>query len=99
MVCTGNFVFKTIALRKSGTFTDENGKVIEYPSCYVLKVDELTNTGDINERKFKIDTNKEKLIEKLKELKAYDNVYLKFELTFYSSNVTVEIIDCSFDEF
>lgn len=97
MKCRGLFVFKTITFKKSGIFTNEEGKEIAYKSSYILKVDELGENGEINERKFKIPEDKITLINDLKSLETYTKIYLDFNVTLYTSTVSLEVIDVSTD--
>lgn len=93
MKCQGNFVFKSVNYRPSGTFKDDNGNDLKYPAAYILKVDELLENGEINERKFKIDENKTTLINELKDLDAYQKIILHFKVTIYTSRISLEIVD------
>lgn len=93
MICTGKFVYKSITLRAGGSFTDDKGNPINYPDAYILKVDEILDNGDINERKFKIDKNKTILVNRFKELKPYDDINLKFEITLFATKCGIEVID------
>ena len=92
MKCQGNFVFKTLSRRAGGTFKDDKGENIDYPSAYILKVDELMENGDINERKFKIDEKKTALINVLKEFETYQKITLYFNVTIYTSSVSLELV-------
>ena len=68
MECKGLFVFKSLILRPAGTFKDAEGKDIEYPASYILKVDQIEENDDVNERKFKVNTkDKESFFEKESE--------------------------------
>lgn len=97
MKCQGNFIFKTLTHRKAGVFKDSEGNEINYPSAYILKVDELMSNGDINERKFKIDDKETAIINGLKTLKAYQEIVINFEVTLYASRVTLDIVDIEYE--
>lgn len=97
MKCQGNFIFKTLTHRNAGVFKDSEGNEINYPSAYILKVDELMSNGDINERKFKIDDKETAIINGLKTLKAYQEIVINFEVTLYSSRVTLDIVDIEYE--
>lgn len=90
--CKGEFVFKSVEERAGGSFTDANGKIVKYDTAYVLKVDELTDSG-IFERKLKIDKANSVLLSKLKNLKAYDKVNLVLDVVLYGSQAKVVPID------
>lgn len=93
MKCQGNFVFKSLIHRPSGTFKNDNGEDVNYPAAYILKVDELLENGEINERKFKIDVNKTGLINDLRLLDVYQKIVLHFNVTIYTSRISLELID------
>lgn len=97
MKCQGNFKFKTLTHRNAGVFKDSEGNEINYPSAYILKVDELMSNGDINERKFKIDDKETAIINGLKTLKAYQEIVINFEVTLYASRVTLDIVDIEYE--
>lgn len=97
MKCNGNFVFKSITHKNAGSFTNDEGKEISYKASYVLKVDELCQNNEINERKFKISEDKTVLINTLKSLEPYTKISLEFNVTLYTSSVSLELIDVSTD--
>lgn len=97
MKCQGSFIFKTLTHRNAGVFKDSEGNEINYPSAYILKVDELMSNGDINERKFKIDDKETSIINSLKTLKAYQEIVIDFEVTLYTSRVTLDIVDIEYE--
>lgn len=97
MKCQGSFIFKTLTHRNAGVFKDSEGNEINYPSAYILKVDELMSNGDINERKFKIDDKETAIINGLKTLKAYQEIVINFEITLYTSRVTLDIVDIEYE--
>lgn len=92
MQTKGEFVFKCLDTRDGGEFTNSNGQVVKYDSCYVLKVDELSDKG-ISERKLKIDKNNTSLISKLKSLQAYDKITLICNVVLYGANAKIVPID------
>ena len=95
MECKGLFVFKSLILRPAGTFKDAEGKDIEYPASYILKVDQIEENDDVNERKFKVNTKDKELINKLSQFKIYDNIVLIFKITLYTSKMSMVLIDVS----
>ena len=97
MECKGLFVFKSLILRPAGTFKDAEGKDIEYPASYILKVDQIEENDDVNERKFKVNTKDKELINKLSQFKIYDNIVLIFKITLYTSKMSMSLIDVSDD--
>lgn len=97
MKCQGNFIFKTLTHRNAGVFKASEGAEINYPSAYILKVDEIMSNGDINERKFKIDDKKSSIINILKGLKPYQEIVIDFEITLYTSRVTLDVVEVEAD--
>lgn len=93
MKCKSIFVFKTLTLRNAGTFKNNDGVDVEYPAAYILKVDEILENGDINEHKFKIDTNKTVLVNTLKDLEPYQKIELTFDVKLFANSVGLDVID------
>lgn len=100
MKCQGKFIFKTLTHRKSGVFTNDKGEEFKYSSAYILKVDELGENGDINERKFKISEKSTDLIQFCKELEPYQQIILSFNIVLFNGQVllSVENISIADDE-
>lgn len=92
MKCTGNFIFKCLEKRESGTFTNEQGKSVNYNSSYCIKVDQIEE-GKINERKFKFSCNNKELADKFYKLQPYNSIKITFEVSLYASNCRVLPID------
>ena len=93
MRCQGNFVFKTLTHRQGGTFKNSEGNEVNYPSAYILKVDETLSNGEINEHKFKIDEKNTLLVNVLKDYKAYQELVLEFEVTLYTNRIGFEVVN------
>lgn len=91
MKCQGNFVFKTLTHRKGGTFKNAEGNEVNYPSAYILKVDEKVESGDINERKFKIDEKNTGLINTLKTIEEYQRIIIEFDITLFDGRVGIVV--------
>lgn len=100
MKCSGIFVFKSLSHKAGGEFKNEKGDVIKYDSSYSLKVDELMPNGDINERKFKVSEKQVQLINDLKGLEPYQKIELNFNLTIYTSRISLEVdsVNVDFEE-
>ena len=93
MKCKGNFVFKQLTHRNGGTFKNSDGTDINYPSAYILKADEVMDNGDINEHKFKIDEKNTILIERLKGYESYQKIIIEFNVTLFTSRISLEVAD------
>ncbi len=91
MKCNGNFVFKSFTHKDAGVFKNDKGEEIKYPSSYILKVDELMENGEINERKFKVSEKQVNLINDLKSLEAYQRIVLNFNVTIYITKIVIEV--------
>lgn len=98
MKCQGKFIFKTLTLRNGGTFKNDKGEEVQYPSAYILKVDEPMENGDINERKFKIAQDKTLLVNSLKTLEAYQKIIIDFKVSLFTAKVGLEIVDVSIND-
>lgn len=92
MVCIGEFIYKGVEKREGGTFTNDKGQNINYDASYLLKVDELTDSGAY-ERKLKISKDNTMLVDKLKAKKFYEKINLRCEIVFSNSNVRVIPVD------
>lgn len=97
MKCNGNFVFKSLTFRNAGIFKNSEGVDVNFPSAYILKVDEILESGDINERKFKINDTNTMLVNALKRLQPYQKIILDFNLTLYTNRITLEVENVSID--
>lgn len=97
MKCSGIFVFKSFSHKNGGEFTNEKGDIIKYPASYTLKVDELMDNGDINERKFKVSEKQVQLINDLKDLESYQKIELNFNLTIYATRISLEVDSVNID--
>lgn len=87
MKCQGKFKFKGIEKREGGSFTNAQGRQINYDESYSLKVDEETEKG-IFERNFKVKKDSD-LVDDLLLVKPYTNIILEFDITFYGRNISV----------
>lgn len=87
MKCTGDFKFKGLTKRGSGSFTASDGKVINYKESYILRVDEQVD-GRIYERQFKV-TIDSPLVAELMALELYDDIILDFDLKIYGNKISV----------
>lgn len=87
MKCTGDFKFKGLLKRDSGSFTSPDGEVINYKECYNLKVDELIENR-VYERQFKISIDSP-LVPELMALELYEDITIDFDLRFYGNNISV----------
>lgn len=87
MKCQGKFKFRGLSQKDGGTFTNSNGRVINYNSSYQLKLDETTDKG-VYERTFKIPLDSP-LIAQLAQKQMYDEIIMEFEIVFFGSNVRV----------
>ena len=99
MKCEGNFVFKSIEKREGGEFTNERGKSIKYEPTYRVVVDEILN-NKIIQRFFKFPCSNTTLFEKFKNLHAYDDIVLAFNVELYQSSVKLVPYDviCEHEE-
>lgn len=94
MKCKGNFKYKGIKKRDSGIFQNDKGEEIKYKECYLIKLDEVTESG-VYERTFKIATDSQ-LLNTLSQIQLYQDVLVEFEVQIFATtcrlipvNVTV----------
>lgn len=93
MQAIGDFIFKSLERKEGGSFENDKGQTINYNSSYSLKVDEIIEGSDVNERKLKVDEKNKVLIEKLKSKKLYEPIKLKCDVQFYGSVAKVIPVD------
>lgn len=72
-----NYIFKGIKEKKAGTFTNKEGKLINYNDTYKILVDELCE-GVAYTREFKL--KKEMALALSTLLKLYDNIVITFDI-------------------
>lgn len=94
MKATGEFVFKSFKERESGSFMTQDGELIEYKAAYILKFDEITNQGEVFERKAKVELDDREIIEKLLKINMYQKIILDFKVDFVKDNsARLKLID------
>lgn len=81
-------VYKGIKEIKAGSFTDSNGKTINYPDSYKLVIDEIVNERAIS-RELKI--KKELALNVAKNYKLYDNICVSFDVYFLNNDLVYKI--------
>lgn len=90
MKAKGIFMFKSLQSREKGSFTNkETGEVIEYGACNVIVCDELSEDGQIKERRFKFETSDTLLAGELSALDPYTKIEITFDVAIFSSNAKV----------
>ena len=96
MKTNGEFIFKTIEEREGGEFVNDRGQKIKYDGKYVIKLDEKSEDGKINDRRFSIDKKDTELINQFKSLPSYSDVNIEFDVRIFNSQVRlvpVKILD------
>lgn len=91
MKTEGTFIFKSIKERDGGKFTNQSGQVIEYPSAYQVKFDEIVD-GEAVERKIKVSKDQAELIVALQNLKTYSRAVLSFDVGFNASGCYLKLV-------
>lgn len=81
-------VYKGIKEIKAGSFTDVNGKTINYTDSYKIVIDEIVNDRAIT-RELKI--KKELALNISKNYKLYDNICISFDVYFLNNNLVYKI--------
>ena len=87
MKTSGEFKFKSIEKREGGEFVNERGQKIKYDGKYVIKLDEQSEDGKINDRRFSIDKKDTDLINQFKSLPTYSDVKIEFDVRIFNSQV------------
>ena len=93
MYFDSEFIFKGIKKSDGGSFVNTEGKTIEYPACYKLSLDYLSEEGEAQLIVLKIPENNTALVDKLKNLKVYQKICLRCNVVIYGSNAKVVPID------
>ena len=94
MNCLGKFKFKGIEKREGGSFTNAEGKVVNYQASYVVTVDEEVD-GKIYERKLKFSAQNVALFEKFADISPYEDVQIYFDINFIGTSVRLVPYDVS----
>lgn len=81
-------VYKGIKEIKAGSFTDPNGKVINYPDSYKIVIDEIVNDRAIT-RELKI--KKEIALNLTQNIKLYDKISIALDVYFLNNNLVYKI--------
>lgn len=87
-----NVVFKGLAKREGGEFTNERGQKVTYDESYLLKFDEEVN-GDVFERRLKFPITNKQLANKLKDLDIYSKIVLICDVQLYTSSAKIVPVD------
>lgn len=85
MKCLGKFKFRGIERKDGGSFTDNNGRVVNFKESYAIKLDEILPEGSVIERLFKIPVDSP-LVPQLSKLEVYQDVTLEFDVLIYRNS-------------
>lgn len=89
-----SFVFRQFKHRDAGNFT-KAGEEIHYKEAYILKCDDVTEYGEVDEMEFTIQVNETNLINKLQKYKYMDEIVLELNIQMAKDKRTgyVKLID------
>lgn len=87
-----NVVFKGLAKREGGEFTNDRGQKVTYDESYLLKFDEEVN-GEVFERRLKFPITNKQLANKLKDLDIYSKIVLICDVQLYASSAKIVPVD------
>ena len=89
-----SFVFRQFKHRDAGKFIKE-GKEIPYKEAYILRCDDVTEDGEVDEMEFTIPVEETVLINKLKIFKYMDEIVLELNIQMAKDKRTgyVKLID------
>lgn len=93
MKCQGTFVFKSIEHVDKGSFTDNNGKIVNYDGSYKLNVDEWGADGKLNQLKIKVPEKSTDLVNRLRMLKPYEEIIVDCDVYFFNNVPRVVPVD------
>lgn len=74
-----SFVFRQFKHRDAGKFIKE-GKEIPYKEAYILRCDDVTEDGEVDELEFTIPVNETAIINKLQKYKYMDEIVLELNI-------------------
>lgn len=95
MKCKAEFIFKSLEKKEGGTFVNDKGDSINYGPRYLLQVDEVSESGKIGERIFRVNVNNTVLISKLREVDSYSPIVLFFDIVLYRDGCRIDVLDVS----
>lgn len=89
-----SFVFRQFKHRDAGKFIKE-GKEIPYKEAYILRCDDVTEDGEVDELEFTIPVNETAIINKLQKYKYMDEIVLELNIQMAKDKRTgyVKLID------
>ena len=89
-----SFVFRQFKHRNAGNFT-KAGEEIHYKEAYILKCDDVTDDGEVDEMEFTIPVEETILINKLKIFKYMDEIVLELNIQMAKDKRTgyVKLVD------
>lgn len=93
MNTTGRFIFKSATYRDGGEFTNDDNRVVKYNGYYLLKVDEINEKNEINERRFKLSLDNKNLVEKVRNIRPYEPISMTFDVLLYQNSVKLNLKD------
>lgn len=97
MKSKGIVVFKGIQERAGGKFKNSQGEEIDYDASYVVKFDEVSTSGEINERKVKFPKANKALYEDFARIEPYTKVVIECDVVIGQSIVKLVPIRVSED--
>lgn len=97
MKSSGIVIYKGIQERSGGKFKNANGEEIDYEASYVVKFDEISSSGEINERKIKFPKSNKALYEDFAGIEPYTKVKLFCDVVLSQSTCKLVPIRVSTD--
>jgi len=94
MKCKAIVTYKGIEQKEGGEFITPDNRKVKYEGSYVVKFDEITDSGAI-ERKAKFKLDNVGLFTRFKGLKIYEKIEITFDLVF-SNNNSVRLVPTDF---
>ena len=85
-----SFVFRQFKHRDAGKFIKE-GKEIPYKEAYILRCDDVTEDGEVDELEFTIPVNETAIINKLQMYKYMDEIVLELCVYMHKDKRTAHV--------
>ena len=101
MVAKANGIFRGMTKIDSYSFKNEKGEEISVAEKFEIKFDEVDKESKILERVFKVKTEQKDLINKIAQLKNYQEVIFKFDVVITTfkgkQDIKLELVDIELD--
>lgn len=99
MIGISKFKFRELKYRKAGSWQPEKDKdPVQYGETYILKIDEITEDGELLEGEFKIGVDETNLINKLSRFKPFEDITLEIYVYMKKDKAKLKVKDVVFQD-